>query len=269
MTVELALAPLSLHRPPSPVLVRAAAAAGYQAVGLRLALPGGALAPECTDETARTELANLMRNEGVAVLEISNVELVADFDLDAVRRVVEVGVELGARYLQVVDWDPEADRATDNLGRVATLATEAGLGVALEFMPYSNARRLPDARALLSTLASGQGGIVFDVLHFIRSGGVIDELRAGPGGDVAFVQLCDAHAEPPAADQLRHEALTDRLPPGEGALPVADILLALGTLPALSVEAPCRDLADRPAEEQARILHAASTRLLDGLSSSS
>jgi sugar phosphate isomerase/epimerase len=263
MTVALALAPLSLHRPPSPVLVRAAAAAGYQAVGLRLALPDGGLAPECTDGKARAALASLIRDEGLGVLEISNVELVADFDLDASQRAIEAAVELEARYLQVVDWDPELARATDNLGRVAALTAQAGLGIALEFMPYSHARRLGDARALLATLHLGQGEIVFDVLHFVRSGGLIDELRAGPNTDVAFVQLCDAHAEAPPPDRLRHEALTDRLPPGEGALPVTEILNAIGNLPAVSVEAPCRDLADSPPEEQARILRAASTKLLD------
>jgi sugar phosphate isomerase/epimerase len=265
MTAPLALAPLSLHRPPSPVLVRAAAAAGYQAVGLRLALPNGGLAEECTDDRARADLASLIRDEGLEVLEISNVELVADFDLDATSRAIEAAVELGARYLQVVDWDPDLARATDNLGRVATLAERAGLGIALEFMPYSNGRRLEDARALLATLGSGHGEIIFDVLHFVRSGGVVEDLRAGPNGDIAFVQLCDARAEPPPPDQLRSEAVTDRLPPGEGALRLAEILGALGPLPTISVEAPCRDLADRPPEEQARILHAASTRLLERL----
>jgi sugar phosphate isomerase/epimerase len=261
----LALAPLSLHRPTSPVMVCAAAAAGYQGVGLRLALPGGKLAPECIDDKALAALGQLTRDEGIEVFEISNVELVADFDLDAARRAIAAGAELGARYLQVVDWDPELARAIDNLGRLTALAVEAELRVAFEFMAYSNAPRIEDARELLATLEPDQGGIILDILHFVRSGGVADALVGSRNDDIAFVQLCDGHADPPPRDRLRNEAVTDRLPPGEGAFPIAGILHALGCQGTISVEAPCRELAGRPLDEQARILHAACSRFLETL----
>ncbi|MBO0692851.1 MAG: sugar phosphate isomerase/epimerase [Acidimicrobiaceae bacterium] len=263
--VALALAPLSLHRPPPADLVKAAAAAGYTDVGLRLALPSGVLAAECTDGGARRALRGLLDDEGVGVLEISNVELAPDFDPDSMRPLVETCVELGAKFLQVVDWDPERERAVENLGRVSELTADAGIRIGFEFMPYTSARSLDDAQALLSGLDPGHAGIVFDALHFVRSGGVVDSLQEVEAGQVAFVQLCDASAEAPPPDRLRQEAIGDRLPPGHGALPLRDIMRALGPRVPISIEAPCRGLADLPAEEQARILHSATSNFLEGL----
>lgn len=284
--IPLALAPLSLWRPSHGVLVRAAAAAGFRGVGLRLALPDGGVAEECSDAGARRSLRNLLDDEGVGVLDISALEVGPDVDFDAARLVLETGAELGARYLLVSDWDPEPDRAADHLGELCRIAASVGgaaagggalggraaggaagdgITVALEFMPYTAARSLAAARALLSDVAPEHAGIVFDVLHFVRSGGTLAELATVTAGELAYAQLCDAPADPPPPDRLRAEALGARLPPGEGDLPLADIVRALDPLPPVSVEVPCQALAHLDATEQARYLHDTTSRFLAGL----
>ena len=61
---------------------------------------------------------------------------------------------------------------------------------------------------------------------------------------------------------LIREARTGRLLPGEGVLPLADLVAALpDTLP-LAVEAPCRATADLPAVERAKRAHRALSTLL-------
>lgn len=258
---ELALAPLSLRRPGSLELVRAAAEAGYERVGLRLCLPGGEVAAECVDPAARRALKGALGQEGVGVLEVSNVELVADFDLEPVRVVADAAADLGARYLQVVSWDPDPSRAADRLGAVAAIAAGNGLAIGFEFMSYSCAPGIDDAEWLLASAGPLAGGIVFDTLHFARSGGDPDRLVGG-GGWLAFMQLCDA-GPPPPDDRRRPEALEDRLPPGEGLLPLRRILERLDPGPVVSVEAPCRSLKDRPLAEQAAALRTATLRVLE------
>jgi sugar phosphate isomerase/epimerase len=262
MSTTATLAPLSLHRPASLDLVRAAAAAGYSGVGLQLARPGQALAPECTDGVLLAELGQALADLGLGVLEVSNVELTPELDPAFVARVVEVAAGLGARYVQATDWDPEPGRAAANLAALCERAADAGLGVAFEFMPYSCARSLEEARSLLAGVGRRESGLILDVLHFARSGGVPDQLDR-LGDQVSFVQLCDARPVAPPRDGLRPEALTDRLPPGEGGLPLREILAALSPVPAISVEAPVRSLAGRPLDDQARILWSATTTFLE------
>jgi hypothetical protein len=59
------------------------------------------------------------------------------------------------------------------------------------------------------------------------------------------------------------EARTGRLFPGDGRLPLHDLVHALPTGVALSVEAPVSTLADVPAAERVRRAHVALTRLLE------
>ncbi len=61
---------------------------------------------------------------------------------------------------------------------------------------------------------------------------------------------------------LIREARTGRLLPGEGALPLADLVAALPADLPLAVEAPCRATAELPAVERARRAHRALSALL-------
>lgn len=258
---ELSLAPLSLHRPSNLDLVRSAGEAGYERVGLRLALAGQTAAPECTDPGSRQALKQALRESGVSVFEVSTLELLPDLDFDHLQRVVEAAADVGASYLQVTSWDPDRSRAAENLGALARMAASHDLAVGFEFMSYASAATLEDARWLLASAGPLRGGVVFDVLHFARSGGDPEQLPEG-GDWLAFLQLCDA-GDPPPDDQRRPEALNDRLPPGQGLLPLARILERVRPGPVVSVEAPCRSLEGRPLAEQAAVLRKATLEVLE------
>ena len=61
---------------------------------------------------------------------------------------------------------------------------------------------------------------------------------------------------------LIREARTGRLLPGEGALPLRELVAALPPDVPLAIEAPCRQTADLPALERARRAYRALTALL-------
>jgi len=61
---------------------------------------------------------------------------------------------------------------------------------------------------------------------------------------------------------LIREARTGRLLPGEGVLPLAELVAALPAAAAVAIEAPCRATAELPALERARRAHRALTDLL-------
>lgn len=102
------------------------------------------------------------------------------------------------------------------------------------------------------------------MLHLSRSGGTPDDLRLLDGVLLHLVQLCDARRSAPAPDRLRAEALGDRLHPGEGDLPVRDIVARVPDAVPLALEAPRAEDAARSPVERAVVDGAALRRFLAG-----
>jgi hypothetical protein len=68
---------------------------------------------------------------------------------------------------------------------------------------------------------------------------------------------------PGDAPALIREARTGRLLPGEGVLPLAELVAALPAGAPLAIEAPCRSTAELPALERATRAHGALAALLE------
>ena len=80
-----------------------------------------------------------------------------------------------------------------------------------------------------------------------------------------YAQICDAGPDMPGpADTpaLIREARTGRLLPGEGVLPLAELVAALPEGLPLAIEAPCQATAHLPALERAQRAHRALSALL-------
>jgi sugar phosphate isomerase/epimerase len=82
--------------------------------------------------------------------------------------------------------------------------------------------------------------VLVDPLHLARSGGTVDDVRRLPAGLLPYLQFCDAASAGPAPDleAAGAEARRTRLPPGDGALPLAGLLAAVPPSAALSLEVP-------------------------------
>jgi sugar phosphate isomerase/epimerase len=250
--VHAALAPLTVGRPAPAVLVAAAAAGGFDQVGLTLWTPGaGAPAQLCSDGRLRRSLRRQLDGSGVAALDVGVVVLSAELDQGEVARTLECGRELGADRVIVMNQDPEPGRAVAALAAVCDQAAQLELLVGVEFMPYSASRTLAQAVALVAATAAPTAGVVLDLLHLHRSGSV-PQLAALDPRLVHLVQLCDGHQKAPAANRLREEALGDRLYPGHGGLLVPELEPFLSPGVPVTVEAPVRADADRSAAVRAR-----------------
>ena len=155
-------------------------------------------------------------------------------------------------FALVAGNDPDEARLVDNLGRLAGIAAAHGLGIAFEFMPFTQVRSLAQALRIKDQVAAPNLRLLIDALHVSRSGA---DMRALPklGSDVVgYVHLCDAPAELPPPEGLRDEARLDRFDPGEGALPLDDFLDAMPDDVPIGVEAPCRAYAHLPPVERGR-----------------
>lgn len=243
----LGLAHFTVLEVPPLELVSLAAGIGYTSIGLRLypAFPGAPFY-ELPAGTARSQqVSSRLRDEGIQVHDIEFVTIDADFSAARLEGVLEAASALGARRLSVCGDDPDRARLTANFASLCDLAAQYVLGVDLECMAWRQVASFADALEVVSAANRHNGGLLVDALHLARSGGSPTDLRAAPGQLIRSAQLCDAVAvRPTTQEALIKEARSGRLPPGQGALPLRELLAELPDGTALSVEVPLGGSAD-------------------------
>jgi sugar phosphate isomerase/epimerase len=254
------LSPLTVGRPDPVTMVAAAEVGGFTSIGLTLTVPGGGVSELCTDRRLRRVMSLRLVDTGISVLDVGAVVLGADLDTDKLRAVLETGRHLGASRLIALNQHEDPHRARAALAAVCDLAGSFDMLVGVEFMPYTATRSLTAAASLVSQVDAANAGVVLDALHLYRSGGTVADVASLSGPSLLLVQLCDARRASPGPRALRQEALTDRLYPGQGDLPLRRLLKALPADVPLALEAPTAQDAGRPAEERA-VAAAASLRL--------
>lgn len=238
---RISLAHLTLIDVPPLALVRVAAAAGYDAVGMRIVpVTNG---PDYSMRAGSRELREVVQalgDTGLTVLDAEVVRLGLDFEPASYEGFLDVAAELGARHVVVVVEDPEPCRAAASLAGLCALAAERQITAMVEFMVFKQVRTLPETVTLLAAASAKNAGILVDPLHLERSGGTVEEVRRLPAELVPYVQFCDATPAGPAKDPdaAGQEARRARLLPGEGDLPLAELVDALPPQTPLSLEVP-------------------------------
>ena len=153
---------------------------------------------------------------------------------------------------------------TENLGRLAEVAAAHRLRLALELMPYTAVNSLAKAHRMVAGCRTANLGLLIDALHLARAGGTPAEVALLPHQHIAYLQLCDAPAQPPPGMTLRQESLASRLYPGEGGLPLAALMDALPADIVVDVETPVAAHQGLSPAERARLALSATQRFLDG-----
>lgn len=252
----LSLSPLTVIDAAPAEVIAAAAAGGFDAVGLRVVqLPSPPpTVPIAGDDALIADLRCRADDHGLRVFDIEAIIVTPEPDVQHQRRILDAGARLGARNVLVIVADEDPARRTDNLGRLAELAAEFGLRAGIEFMPFRAIRSLPEALDLVKRLNQPNLAIVVDALHLSRSGGGPHDLTDLPPELLAYIQLCDAPATAPAFDDLPKESREDRLLAGAGGLWLPELLATLPEDCPITVEIPVRALKQVPPVERGRIV---------------
>ena len=246
MTHPLSLAFLTLHDVPPAEVARAAAATGYDLIGLRLlpAAPGEAAYPLMTDPAARRAVRAVLADTGLGVGDVEIVRLKPDTRAAAFLPFLECAAELGARHVLVAGDDPDAARLTAGFAAFCELARGFALTADLEFMPWTAVPDLRSALAVVEGAGQDNGGVLVDALHYDRSATTLDEIRALPRRRVNYVQVCDGPADyDPSTEGLIRVARSARLFPGEGGIDLRGLVRAVPDDATISVEVPNHALA--------------------------
>lgn len=221
-------------------LVREAGRAGFASVGLRLhpVMAGAPAYPMAVGSQALRDLKAVMEWEGVAVSDIEFVSLTPALVVAGLEPLLAAGAELGAASLTVSGDDADAARLADNFGALCVLASRYGLRVDLEFMRWREVGNLRQAVDVLAAAGQANSSVLVDALHLYRSGGDAAAIAAADPRWFRAVQVCDAPRLAPAEALIIAEAREGRLLPGQGELPLAELLGALPGDVGLSVETP-------------------------------
>lgn len=230
----------ALSLPPRE-LVPLAAAAGYDAVSIRMlaSTPGGPEYPLPPGSSDLREVRQMLRDGGIGVHEIEALQLNEDFDVERFQHLLEAASELNARSLLVVSNDSQLSRVSESFARLCEAAAPYSLDVDLEFIPTKGVATARDALQVVGSAGQPNGGVLVDAIHVARTDSPLSDIAAIPQSMLHFWQICDAPAKAPAtvADVLkagRHE----RLLPGEGGLDLAGLAALMPASLPICVEIP-------------------------------
>jgi sugar phosphate isomerase/epimerase len=264
----MSLAHLTVLDTAPPELVTVADAAGFRTIGIRLtATPSVGVPPYDVlhDGPVLRETLRRLADTGVSVLDTEFLRFEPDQPIGIPEGFLEVSARLGAKNVLVMSAEPDEARTVDRFGDLCDRAAGYGLHVCLEFAVYTGVRTLAHAAHVVARSKRSNASVLIDALHFSRSGGIPADVVSVDPSLFRYAQICDAGPDMPRPDDapaLIREARTGRLLPGEGVLPLADLVAALPADLPMAVEAPSRAMSDLPALERAKRAHRALSALL-------
>jgi sugar phosphate isomerase/epimerase len=251
---KIGLAALTCIELAPPELVSAAAAAGYDCVGLRLLPVAGQVLPAFEPR----ELERRLADTGMRVLDVEVFRLDAQTEVAVFEPAFAIAQRVGASEILVHGADAEHARLVESFGALCDLAARYGLAANLEPMPWVEVSTVAKAKRIIAAAGRPNAALLVDAIHFYRADNRFEELRDAPH---RYMQICDAHPGRPAEmPELVRQARGDRLFPGEGALDLESLLRALPDHLPVSVETPVARRLDP--YERARLALAATRRVL-------
>ena len=142
---------------------------------------------------------------------------------------------VGGRSLNACDifgGDWSLDDAAESFAALCDRAADHGLLVHLEFLPWSRIGDAATAHHVVRLADRPNGGVMVDSWHFFRGNPDLDALRRVPGARITGIQLNDAPRVP--EDDLMAASMTSRQLPGDGELPLADLVRVLDEIGAVA-----------------------------------
>ena len=231
-------------------VVHAAAAAGFTASGVWF--------DAATWNAATTRaVRDAFKETGIAPLEIEVIMLGNPADDVMHRRLLDAGAEVGVTEAIVVSNEADVGVTANLFASLCEHAKSRNINLCFEFLPIFAIRDLSSALRVLALASQPNAKLLIDPLHLARAGSTPTDLESLPSTLFSFAQFCDAPATlpNPTHASLLEEAVHGRLDPGEGALPLRQLLDVLPQNIPLSMEMRSRRLRERFPDATDRAKH--------------
>lgn len=170
----------------APQFVHAAADAGFRRISLRVrnpstGLPGRVLGEKSLegDTAFRRETRKAMDDRGVTLEEAEAAVVTPDTDLAELRPYMDSAAFLGAvGVIPVFAGQTSETQVVDQLGAFAAMARQYGLMAMVEFIAVFAVPNIGAAERVIRASGADNAGIIVDSLHWTRSGGTVEDIRA-------------------------------------------------------------------------------------------
>ena len=189
------------------------------------------------DPAVRREMIAAMRDTGVKIGLAEGFSAKSDADVADFSADLDIFAELGALRLNAICMEGDMAMATDQLGKLAEMAAARGMVFTIEFFPSEGINSFERVLQVVDGIGRDKAKVLLDSMHFFRTGGTLEKLRAAGTDVVGYVQLADAPNTPPGEGYFM-DAMFARQVPGEGELPLRELISALPAGMPISLEVP-------------------------------
>ena len=194
------------------------------------------------DAALRKTLQAAMNQRGVTISLGDGFLVLPDAEMDSFSTDLDVLAELGVPWINAVSLDPDLHRTFDQFAALTELAAQRNIRTAVEPVPGLTVGDLPTALAALKHVGRNDFRLLIDTMHLMRSGATPADLAAIDPDLIGYAQLNDTTLAP-RLDNYMEEAMFERMVPGEGELPLHEILALLPPDIVIEIEVPRRALA--------------------------
>ena len=249
--------------------IRTAAAAGCAYVSLRPAQlphspPGSPPYSLLDDPQLRRDVVATLDDCGVRVGVFDGMAVAEGESVQRHRRSLDLMAELGITRVNTISRDPDLARTTDEMARLVAMAAEHGITMVVEPCPVLTVSTLAQAVELIDEVGMPNFKLLIDTMHVSRTGEASAVTALDPWL-VDYVHICDGPLAMPATPkEYLDEARNERMIPGEGEMPLAEMLSTLRPEVIVSTEVPLRARreAGMPALERVQLALAGTKRVL-------
>jgi sugar phosphate isomerase/epimerase len=215
---------------------------GYQPYSLR------------DDPGLRRELLAAMDDRGISISLGEGLLIAPGVDVRSYTGDLDIMAELRIPRINTVSLEAGRARTFDELAVLTGLAAERGILTSVEPVPGLAIADLPTALAAVEHVGREEISLLIDTMHVARSGAGPDDLRALPAERIGHVQLCDVPLRSTREYHYAEEAMYHRMVPGEGELPLAEMLAALPEDRVVGLEVPMLSRAEAGISAYERLL---------------
>jgi sugar phosphate isomerase/epimerase len=205
------------------------------------------------DPQLRRNLLAAMDDRDVSISLGEGLLIAPGVDVRSYAADLDIMAELRIPRINTVSLEPDQARTFDELAVLTALAADRGIATCVEPVVGLSIADLPSAIAAVEHVNREEISLLIDTMHVARFGASADDLRAIPAERIGYIQLSDTTRQ----RRMRHyaeEAMFERLPPGEGELPLADMLAALPGDRVVGLELPMRSRAEAGVSAYDRLL---------------
>jgi sugar phosphate isomerase/epimerase len=205
------------------------------------------------DATLRSDLLAVMADRGVSMSLGEGLLIAPGVDVRSYAIDLDIMAELFIPRINTVSLEPDRARTFDQLAALTALAADRGIATCIEPVVGLSIADLATALAAVEYVGGDDVSLLIDTMHVARFGAVADDLRSLPAERIGYIQLSDTTLQPRMANYAE-EAIFERLPPGEGELPLAAMLAALPDDRVVGLEIPMRSHAEAGVSAYNRLL---------------